>query len=42
MNESPVGYRHPLTAWNGLTVTDLFCGAGWGAKRYHAAQEAQR
>jgi DNA (cytosine-5)-methyltransferase 1 len=24
----PVGYQHPATPWNGLTVTDLFCGAG--------------
>ena len=23
-----VGYRHPEVPWNGLTVTDLFCGAG--------------
>ncbi|MEV4737154.1 MULTISPECIES: DNA cytosine methyltransferase [unclassified Microbacterium] len=23
-----VGYKHPEVAWNGLTVTDLFCGAG--------------
>ncbi|MBN7792406.1 DNA cytosine methyltransferase [Microbacterium esteraromaticum] len=23
-----VGYQHPEVAWNGLTVTDLFCGAG--------------
>lgn len=22
------GYRHPDVPWNGLTVTDLFCGAG--------------
>ncbi len=22
------GYRHPEVPWNGLTVTDLFCGAG--------------
>ncbi|MFJ3393928.1 DNA cytosine methyltransferase [Leifsonia aquatica] len=22
------GYQHPAVAWNGLTVTDLFCGAG--------------
>lgn len=25
---SAVGYQHPEVAWNGLTVTDLFCGAG--------------
>lgn len=25
---SPVGYRMPEVPWNGLTVTDLFCGAG--------------
>lgn len=23
-----VGYQHPAVPWNGLTVTDLFCGAG--------------
>lgn len=23
-----VGYQHPPVPWNGLTVTDLFCGAG--------------
>lgn len=26
--EQPVGYKHPSVPWNGLTVTDLFCGAG--------------
>ncbi len=25
---SPVGYARPTVPWNGLTVTDLFCGAG--------------
>lgn len=25
---APIGYRHPEVPWNGLTVTDLFCGAG--------------
>lgn len=25
---APVGYKHPAVPWNGLTVTDLFCGAG--------------
>ena len=25
---APTGYRHPEIPWNGLTVTDLFCGAG--------------
>lgn len=25
---APVGYRMPDVPWNGLTVTDLFCGAG--------------
>ncbi len=25
---APVGYKHPSVPWNGLTVTDLFCGAG--------------
>lgn len=24
----PVGYQPPAVPWNGLTVTDLFCGAG--------------
>lgn len=23
-----IGYQHPQVPWNGLTVTDLFCGAG--------------
>lgn len=23
-----IGYHHPAVDWNGLTVTDLFCGAG--------------
>lgn len=26
--ERTVGYQHPAVPWNGLTVTDLFCGAG--------------
>lgn len=26
--EAPVGYVQPVVPWNGLTVTDLFCGAG--------------
>ena len=26
--ERPIGYAHPTVSWNGLTVTDLFCGAG--------------
>jgi DNA (cytosine-5)-methyltransferase 1 len=26
--DEKVGYRMPEVAWNGLTVTDLFCGAG--------------
>jgi DNA (cytosine-5)-methyltransferase 1 len=25
---APAGYAHPSVPWNGLTVTDLFCGAG--------------
>lgn len=25
---APVGYQYPAVPWNGLTVTDLFCGAG--------------
>ena len=24
----PIGYQRPTVPWNGLTVTDLFCGAG--------------
>lgn len=29
LKERPtVGYAHPVVEWNGLTVTDLFCGAG--------------
>lgn len=28
MMTATVGYKHPEVAWNGLTVTDLFCGAG--------------
>jgi DNA (cytosine-5)-methyltransferase 1 len=28
MKTAPVGYQHPAVPWNGLTVTDLFCGAG--------------
>lgn len=28
MTAATVGYRHPAVPWNGLTVTDLFCGAG--------------
>lgn len=26
--DAPVGYQQPTVPWNGLTVTDLFCGAG--------------
>lgn len=26
--EQPIGYQKPNVPWNGLTVTDLFCGAG--------------
>lgn len=26
--EQPIGYQKPSVPWNGLTVTDLFCGAG--------------
>ena len=26
--EQPIGYQHPVVPWNGLTATDLFCGAG--------------
>jgi len=25
---TPIGYKQPTVPWNGLTVTDLFCGAG--------------
>lgn len=25
---APIGYARPTVPWNGLTVTDLFCGAG--------------
>ncbi|QYF98473.1 DNA cytosine methyltransferase [Microbacterium sp. PAMC21962] len=25
---APIGYQRPSVPWNGLTVTDLFCGAG--------------
>ncbi|WP_374978121.1 DNA cytosine methyltransferase [Microbacterium trichothecenolyticum] len=25
---TPIGYQQPTVPWNGLTVTDLFCGAG--------------
>lgn len=28
VTEAPVGYTRPTVPWNGLTVTDLFCGAG--------------
>ena len=28
IDTQPVGYQHPTVPWNGLTVTDLFCGAG--------------
>ena len=28
MSVPVVGYQHPQVPWNGLTVTDLFCGAG--------------
>lgn len=32
-----VGYRQPDIAWNGLTVTDLFCGAGGSSSGLVAA-----
>ncbi|WP_223690084.1 DNA cytosine methyltransferase [Leifsonia poae] len=32
-----VGYKHPDIAWNGLTVTDLFCGAGGSSSGLVAA-----
>lgn len=28
MTKKEIGYAHPEVPWNGLTVTDLFCGAG--------------
>ncbi|AZS46649.1 DNA cytosine methyltransferase [Microbacterium oxydans] len=28
VEQQPIGYQHPAVPWNGLTVTDLFCGAG--------------
>jgi len=31
------GYAQPLVAWNGLTVTDLFCGAGGSSSGLVAA-----
>lgn len=31
------GYAHPNIAWNGLTVTDLFCGAGGSSSGLVAA-----
>lgn len=27
---APVGYKQPTIEWNGLTVTDLFCGDDGG------------
>lgn len=32
-----IGYQHPDMAWNGLTVTDLFCGAGGSSSGLVAA-----
>ncbi|MCK2024600.1 DNA cytosine methyltransferase [Microbacterium sp. kSW2-24] len=32
-----VGYKHPEVPWNGLTVTDLFCGAGGSSSGLVAA-----
>ncbi|MCC4906941.1 DNA cytosine methyltransferase [Microbacterium sp. cx-59] len=32
-----VGYKHPRVDWNGLTVTDLFCGAGGSSSGLVAA-----
>ncbi|SFN66772.1 DNA cytosine methyltransferase [Mycetocola miduiensis] len=32
-----VGYRQPAVEWNGLTVTDLFCGAGGSSSGLVAA-----
>lgn len=34
---TPVGYKHPDVPWNGLTVTDLFCGAGGSSSGLVAA-----
>ena len=33
----PSGYQHPEVPWNGLTVTDLFCGAGGSSSGLVAA-----
>lgn len=35
--QRPVGYAQPTIAWNGLTVTDLFCGAGGSSSGLIAA-----
>ena len=32
-----LGYRQPVVEWNGLTVTDLFCGAGGSSSGLVAA-----
>jgi DNA (cytosine-5)-methyltransferase 1 len=32
-----IGYKQPAIAWNGLTVTDLFCGAGGSSSGLVAA-----
>ncbi len=37
MTAAQVGYMHPDIAWNGLTVTDLFCGAGGSSSGLVAA-----
>ena len=34
---APAGYQHPDVPWNGLTVTDLFCGAGGSSSGLVAA-----
>lgn len=34
---APVGYKQPAVPWNGLTVTDLFCGAGGSSSGLVAA-----
>jgi len=37
VTETAIGYQHPSIAWNGLTVTDLFCGAGGSSSGLVAA-----
>lgn len=37
MSTAITGYQHPNVEWNGLTVTDLFCGAGGSSSGLVAA-----